>query len=42
MELFLILLGLILCLAGSFLYAGAETGFYTLSKTQVDIPSSYW
>ena len=37
MELALSLLGLLICLAGSFLYAGAETGFYTLSRDQVEV-----
>jgi len=37
MEIVLLLLALALCLAGSFLYAGAETGFYTLSRDQVEV-----
>ncbi|MDA1263521.1 MAG: CNNM domain-containing protein [Planctomycetota bacterium] len=36
MEILLMVLALLLCLAGSFLYAGAETGFYTLSREQVE------
>ncbi len=31
------LAGLVVCLAGSFLYAGAETGFYTLSREQAEL-----
>lgn len=40
MELALSILGLLSCLAGSFLYAGAETGFYSLSRDQVDVDAS--
>lgn len=37
MEVFLMLLGIVICLVGSFLFAGSETGFYTLSRTQLDV-----
>lgn len=37
MEVVLLLLALALCLVGSFLYAGSETGFYTLSRDQVEV-----
>lgn len=30
-------LGVLLCVAGSFVYAGAETGFYSLSRHQVEV-----
>ena len=40
MEITLLVLGLLCCLAGSFLYAGAETGFYSLSREQVEVDAS--
>ncbi len=40
MELIGLLVVLLLCLAASFVYAGAETGFYTLARAQVELDAA--
>ena len=41
MDLLILVLALTLCVVASFLYSGAEIGFYSLSRVQVDLEAEH-